>query len=183
MGLIKDTISERTFDFQTIFGPSFKEKPLDEEEWQSFIKNIRGEKCMELANLWYNKACLAEGVPQCSDFSFEELVKFGTNIFIAKQQDEGRWMTTFCGSEVVEKTGFDSTGKYLDEIATDGMLEYWKNNFKKLVTKVNVYIEYFTLEFANRNYTHCTRINFPIRSSEIDLIDTVLAFDHFSIKS
>ena len=52
MALTKNTISDRTFDFETIFGASFKESVPDKDEWQSFAKNIYDEKALELTTLW-----------------------------------------------------------------------------------------------------------------------------------
>lgn len=183
MELVKNKKSERTTDFKTILGPTFRGALPDLDDWISFKEKIRDEKCLALAELWYSKACLRNDVPFRGDFAFEELVNYGQNIFLAKLTDDGRWLTTYCGGDIVEKSGFDATGKYLDEFSAPETLKFWTNNFKSFTGEGSVMLEYFTLEYFGKEYTHCTTLSFPLKSDGSDEIDISFSYDMFTVES
>lgn len=183
MEIVKNKISDKTTDFRTIFGPAFKDGLPNPDEWISFKEKIHDESCRTFAELWYSKACLRNDVPFRGDFTFEEFVKYGPSLFLAKQEDDGRWLTTYCGSDVVEKSGFDASGKYFDEFATKETLKFWMDNFSFLTGEGRVFLEYFTLEYLGKKYTHSATISLPLKSDGSDEIDISLSYEMFSVES
>lgn len=172
--------SKRTYDFKVIFGPSFKDGLPDHEEWHAFKENILDENGLALAELWYKKAEHEGGVPLRKDFSFEDFVKFGSNIYIAKINDDNIWETTFCGGDIVNKIGFDATGKTLDDFGSPETLEFWLKNLQSLTGESKVYAEFYTLEFPDNQRIHCTAINFPLKSGDKDFPDINLNYETFT---
>lgn len=150
------------------------------EEWEYFLSNIQSEKGTDFSNLWYSKAKETGGVPLRKDFSFEELVKYGTNIFMAKLDASGKWLTTFCGNDIVENTGFDSTGKVLNEFGHSETLDVWLDTLTVLVNEYKPVIEFHTLEFINKDHVHCMAINFPLRSEGSDTPDIFISYEVFT---
>ena len=94
-----------------------------------FINKIADEKAVRFAELWFAKANEANGVPLRKDFSFEEFVKYGENLLICKIDIDKNWVTTYCGSEIVENSGFDFSGKLLGEFSTRQIVVFWEKNF------------------------------------------------------
>ncbi len=177
-------LSERTTNYKTIQGPCFKPGDIvSPEDWATFINDMTDEGAIALAQLYYEKAEAANGVPVRKDFTFEELVKHGSNMYMAKYNDEGKWETTFCGNTIAESVGFDPTGKTLDDFGTDESLAFWLENFEIMVKECRSNLEFQTLEFANKEYLHCTSFNLPLRSGKTDHPGMCMVYEYFSTET
>jgi hypothetical protein len=173
-------LTKRTFDYKTIMGPSFLNGLPDNDEWQKFKKYINHEQTLALTELWFEKASKTNGVPLREDFSFDEFVQYGSNIYIAKLKEDNRWHTTFCGGSLVDVLGFDATGKCLDEFATPETLKFWVDNLNIMVEQETVYLEFYSLELTNNEISHSLTISLPLKSDTDSISDTSLTHEVFT---
>lgn len=180
---IINTLFGKSHNLDFNYGPSFQNGLVDPEEWETFKKNIKCENSAALTDLWHKKADVANGVPNRKDFRFEDLVKFGSNLYLAKLTEDNRWLTTFCGEGIVNTVGFDASSKYIDEFGPPELLEYWLKNLKELTDHSKPFMEYYTLEFANREFIHCSSINLPLKSEGSDFPDIVMTHEAYSAES
>ncbi len=176
---------ERLFDFRSVDGPAFKDGVANDADWQAFVSLIVDEKALALANLWREKAVACGGIPMRKDFSFEEFVRFGSQIYMCKRTEEDRWMTTFCGEAIVDNFGYDPTGEHLDEVDEEDTTEFWYGVLTKMVENHQPFIEYYAMEHEAKpllapQITHCTGINFPMKSEEGGKADMSLTFEVFT---
>lgn len=154
---------DKTQDLRALKGPSFLDGLPSDQEWGKFLNNIENEKAVAFANLWHAKASEASGVPLRKEFSFEEFVKYGTNLFICKLNEDNNWVNTFSGSVIVEKAGYDPTGKVFGE-GESPIVNFWLGNVKNLTKEHCPIIEFYKFNFGSKKYVNCTAVNFPLRS-------------------
>jgi hypothetical protein len=183
MNNIIDDNNEKTSGFKIVAGPSFSKKFPSEVEWQDFLKNILDDKGKEFSNLWYSKALAAGGIPLRKDYSIEDMVKYGQNIFIAKREESNRWMVTYCGTDIVKNAGFETTGKYMDEFGNPETMDFWLQSIDILTVEKKPVLEYTTLAFVKKDFIHCLSINFPLRSADDKEPDMFFAFEVFGNKA
>lgn len=170
--MIKRSETNTPTDFYEVFvGPSYLDGLPNQKEWLAFCKSIQHPSSLVFAEMWQEKAVAANGVPLRSDFSFQDLVKYGSSLALYKLTEENRWLTTFCGDEIVQNVGFEPTGKFLDEYADQDTLEYWAKSIKHIIGRCEPVMEFFTLDFANKDYSRSQTLNLPLRSGLRDLPD------------
>jgi len=174
---------KNTGDFKMLEGPSFKEGVPNAQAWAEFLSGIKVEKGKQFANLWFEKAVNAGGVPLRKDLEFTELVKFGTNLFLAKLDEDKKWVTTYCGTDLVEKTDYDSTGEYIDVMDEEETVSFWYKSLEIITKEHKPLIEFHTLIFANKEYIHSLAINFPLRSKIDEEPDIFIALELFNDQS
>ncbi len=158
-------------DYEVFIGPSYLDGMPDQQEWRAFCKYFQDPSSLAFAALWQEKAMAANGVPLRSDFSFKDLVKYGTHLALYKLTEENRWLTTFCGDGVVQHIGFEPTGKCLDEYADKDTLEFWAANIKRITEHCEPVMEIITLDYVNKDYSRSKTLNLPLRSGLRDLPD------------
>lgn len=183
MGFIINTAYGKSHNLDFIYGPSFQGTPADPDDWRKFKKNVKCEISLGLSDLWHEKASTANGIPSRKDFPFEELVNFGSNLYMARLTEDNRWLTTFCGEGIVNTVGFDASGKYIDEFGPPDLLKYWLKNLKELTDHSRPFMEYYTLEFADREFIHCSSVNLPLKSEGSDFPDIVMSHEAYSVES
>ena len=174
---------DKTSDYRVVPGPSFSNGLPDLDEWLSFKKLILNPDSLAFAELWFNKATTAKGTPLRKDFSFHELVTYGSNLYMAKLTEDNRWHTTYCGNNIVDELGLDMTGKYLDEFADPETSVYWLDNSGLMTDKTSVYMEFCTLEFLDKEYRHCSMLNLLLKSGSRDFPDIMMVHEAFTNKS
>ncbi len=174
-------VSEKTTNYRTLWGPTFKSDGIaSEEEWRAYMNLVVDKGARNFANLWYDKAVASNGVPLRKDFSLEELVRHGTYLYMSKYNDDGKWETTFCGTGIVEGVGFDPTGKTMDDFGTKETLKFWHDNLKVMVTECQTFIESYKLEFAKKEFLHCTAVTLPARTGNVDHPDVQMVYEFFT---
>ena len=176
-------LSEKTFDYRTVYGPSFKDGLPNDDEWEEFKRIFSDADALAATELWYSKAKEAGGVPDRSMFSFEELVPYGRNIYMAKLNDEQLWNTTYCGEAIVSNVGLDATGKTLDDFATPETLKFWMKNLDKMLIEHHLFMEYYTLGFVNKDYIYCSSLTYPLKTIGSDIPNMHLVYEVFSSKN
>ena len=166
-------------DYAVEFGPSYVGRTASGDDREAFADKITDPKSIELFRLWESKITSSTELPQRSDFEFEELVPFGTCLTITKREKNGRWKTTFCGSEIVQRFGIEFTGKYLDETADATSLDFWLNNFKRSIQIGAPFIEFYNLKLVEKEYLKCADLNMPVISNETAEADTIFSILSF----
>lgn len=161
-------------------GPSFLNGLPDLDEWQKFKNYIKHEQALALMDLWFEKASQAGGVPLRGDFSFDEFVLFGSNIYIAKLKEDGRWHTTFCGGSIVDALGFDVSGKCLEDFATPETLKFWLDNLTIMTEQERTYFEFYSLELAENEISHSMSVTLPLKTDKDSISNTGLTFEIFT---
>jgi hypothetical protein len=173
-------LSEKSFGYKTIDGPSFKDEVPNADAWRKFLASVDHDKAKQFAELWYKKASDQQGVPTRSSLSFEELVPFGPNIYMAKRNDKNIWDTTYCGSAIVSSVGFDASSKSINDFATDETLDFWTMNLNKMLIEHHVFWEFYILGFANKDHVYCTSITFPLSSAGGGEPDVQLVYEIYT---
>ena len=168
--------------FEVSVGPKFLDGMPGQEEWLAFNVCIDDPKAVALAEVWHDKAKAANGVPLRNDLSFRELVKFGKFLTLYKLTEEDRWLTTFCGEEVVHNVGMELTGKHLDEYASEKTLRFWMDNMTYIRDEGRPYLETFTLDVANKPYRVCQTLNLPLRSGTRPFPDMFVCYESYRKK-
>ena len=156
-----------------IIGPSFLNGPPAPEAWDAFAQVIVDPACKAITELWLEKARACGGVPLRSDFKFEKLARLGSNLVLFKLDEDDRWLTKFCGSNIVEILGFELTGKHLEDYASENSLEFWMASLKHITDEGRPFFEYYNMDFVEKEYMHCTAINLPLKSGERDYPDAL----------
>ena len=170
-------------DQELVLGPSFKEAADTGDLWRDFLSQVDDPLALPFAELWGKKACAVDGVPLRKDFDFKELVKFGSNMCIAKLTNDGRWLTTFCGDAIVERIDMELTGKHIDEFADPDTLPFWEQSCHHLSDDCRPVIEKYNLDFAEKTYTRVTSVNLPLKSSKkLDFADMHIEVVGFQVK-
>ncbi|MCH8863338.1 MAG: hypothetical protein IID51_12635, partial [Proteobacteria bacterium] len=113
------------------------------------------------------------------EFSFRDLTKYGSSLALYKLTEDDRWLTTFCGEEIVQDVGFELTGKYLDEYADKDTLEFWMENIKFICGQGKPIMESYTLDHANREYAKCLSLNLPLKSGVHDFPDMFICHETY----
>lgn len=165
--------------YKVISGASFLESLPSQEQWLDFTKLIQDPMTMAMAELWYKKAIAAKGVPLRKDFSFDDLAKYGSHLLLYKLTEDNRWLTTFCGTTIVDTLGIELTGKYIDEYGDENSLEFWLSNIKYITEQGAPFVEYYSLNFVDKEFVECADINLPLRSGDRDFPDMFFAIMSF----
>jgi len=175
-----DPKDQKAQNLRSIVGPSFKECLPSEDEWLFFKKSVNDEKGLAILNLWYEKAKSANGIPLRKEFSFEDLVSYGSNIHIMKLNENNSWETTFCGNAIVSAAGFDATNKCLEDFACPETLKFWVDNLDIMIEKHTPFLEFYTLEFVNKDFIHCSSVNLPMKSENSDFPNSHLSYEIYT---
>ncbi|MCC3860948.1 hypothetical protein [Pseudemcibacter aquimaris] len=170
----------RTFNYRTIQGPSFLNGIPEAAEWADFKEKILCDKSKSLSELWFEKVIESGGIPDRKDFAVEEFIKFGTNIFIGKLTDDGKWLTTYCGSGIADSVGLDASNKTFEDYAKPKTQKFWEDNLKMLTDDGKVYLEYYSFEYDNHEIKHCAAINLPLYSDGSPFPNVNLSYESFN---
>lgn len=173
-------LTEKTYGFKVYHGPSVKNGMPDDDEWQAFRNDVDHNDAKGIIDLWYKKSTECGGVPDRATFSFEELVPYGRNIYMAKYNDQNDWDTTYCGSAIVSNVGVDATGKSLDVFAKPETLKFWTDNLDVMIENHNIFWEFFTLEFADKEYINCSAVTMPLKTAESNSPNIQLVYEIYS---
>lgn len=170
-------------DYKALKGPSYLDCLPGQEHWLEFKQLIQSSKGLAMIELWHAKAVAAKGVPLRKDFSFKELAEHGSHLLLYKLTEDNRWLTTFCGDIIVDILGVELTGKYIDEYGDKNALEFWMENIKYISGHGAPLVEYYNLNFVDKEFIQCMDICLPLRSGERDFADMFLAMMVFDPKA
>lgn len=169
--------------YEVFLGPSYLQGLPALDEWRAFNGSIQDPESLAFAELWQKKATIIKGVPLRKDLGFRDLVRFGRNLVLYKRTNDDRWLTTFCGDEIVQNVGIELTGKCLDEYADKDTLEYWMQNIEYVCNQGKPIMEFYTLDHASKDYSLCQSLNLPLRSNNSDLPDMFVCHEVYSDES
>lgn len=169
--------------FEVSVGPGFLDGLPSQEDWLAFKERIEEPNSAVFAGLWQEKAKAENGVPLRSALSFRELVKYGKHLTLYKLTEEERWLTTFCGDEVVVNLGMELTGKHLDEYGCEETLKFWMSNMKYIRDQGRPYMETFTLDYVGKPYSVCRTLNLPLRSGNRDFPDMFVCYETYTSRN
>lgn len=172
--------SKTTVDSYEIFlGPSYLDGLPDQQEWQAFNEHIQDPASVAFAELWQAKAMAAGGIPLRQDFSFQDLVKYGSRLALYKLTEDNRWLTTFCGDEIVQNVGSELTNKCMDEYADKDTLKFWMDNIEIICGQGKPVMEFYVLDHAGKDYSMCHSLNLPLRSGTRDFSDMFICHENY----
>ncbi len=174
-GLTEKLLNTAYNGYKALKGPSYLDCLPNEEHWLEFKKLIQSSKGLAMIELWHEKAVAAKGVPLRKEFSFKDLAEHGSHMMLYKLTEDNRWLTTFCGDTIVAALGVELTGKYIDEYGDENALEFWMENIKYISEHGAPLVEYYSLNFVDKEFIQCMDINLPLRSGERDFPDMFLA--------
>ena len=166
-------------DLTVVPGPSFRNGFPSRGNWQAFVSQIQEEPLNTFTQLWAEKALAADGVPLRKNFSFRELAKHGPFLVLYKLTEENRWLTTFCGTSIVEVLGEEITNRHLDEYGSEDTLDFWMENVRYLQEDAKPIIEFYNLKFVDKQYLRCSSVNLPLKSGTRDFPDMMFEIISF----
>ena len=164
------------------FGPSFIEGLPSGEDWEAFRGQIPNLDTLAFCDLWYQKAQEKQEIPLRKDFDVREFAKFSSHLILYKATDDDRWLTTFCGDEIVHQVGMEITGKHMDEYADAKTLKYWMRTIVEMVDGAKPFMENYVLEYAGRSHMMCHCINLPLKGERDSGVNMFICHETYSAR-